>query len=49
LIYEKEKQRGNRNCATLAVARKMGAWMVAVERRKQDFVPAEEFGGTVAA
>jgi transposase len=49
LIYEKEKQMGNRNRATLAVARKMVAWMVAVERRKQDFVPAEEFGGTVAA
>ena len=46
LIYEKEKQRGNRNRATLAVARKMVAWMLAVERRKQDFVPAEEFGGT---
>jgi transposase len=49
LIYEKEKQRGNRNRATLAVARKMVAWMIAVERRKQDFVPAEERGGTVAA
>ena len=49
LIYEKEKQRGNRNRATLAVARKMVAWMIAVERRKQDFVPAEEFGGTAAA
>jgi transposase len=49
MIYEKEKQRGNRNRATLAVARKMVAWMVAVERRKQGFVPAEERGGTVAA
>jgi hypothetical protein len=49
LIYEKEKQRGDRNRATLAVARKMVAWMVAVERRKQDFVPAEEREGTVAA
>ncbi len=49
LIYEKEKQRGNRNRATLAVARKMVAWMVAVERRKQDFVPAEDRGGTVPA
>ena len=49
LIYEKEKQRGNRNRATLAVARKMVAWMIAVERRKQDFVPAEERGGTAAA
>ena len=49
LIYEKEKQRGNRNRATLAVARKMVAWMVAVERRKQNFVPAEERGGMEAA
>ena len=49
LIYEKEMQRGNRNRATLAVARKMVAWMVAVERRKQDFVLAEERGGTVVA
>jgi hypothetical protein len=49
LIYEKEKQRGDRNRATLAVARKMVAWMVAVERRKQDFVPAEQCGGTMAA
>ena len=46
LIYEKEKQRGNRNRATLAVARKMVSWMVAVERRKREFVPAEKFGGT---
>jgi transposase len=49
LIHEKEKQKGNRNRATLAVARKMVAWMVAVERRRQVFVPAEKFGGTVAA
>ena len=49
LIYEKEKQGGNRNRATLAVARKMVAWMIAVERRKQDFVPAEKFGGSAAA
>jgi transposase len=49
LIHEKEKQKGNRNRATLAVARKMVAWMVAVERRKQIFVPVEKFGGTAAA
>ena len=49
LIYEKEMQRGNRNRATLAVARKMVAYLLAVERRQQDFVPAEEFGGTAAA
>jgi transposase len=41
LVYEKEKQKGNANRATLAVARKMVAWLLAVDRRKQDFVPAE--------
>jgi transposase len=42
-IYEKERQRGNANRATLAVARKMVAYMLAVERRQQDFMSAEEF------
>src|SRR6266480_4331492 len=46
LIYEKEMQRGNRNRATLAVARKIVAYLLAVERRQQDFVPTEEIGGT---
>ena len=41
--------RGNRNRATLAVARKMVAYMLAVERRKQDFVPAEELAGKAVA
>jgi transposase len=49
VVYEKERQRGNANRATLAVARKMVAYLLAVERRKQDFVPAEEFRGTAAA
>jgi len=49
LIYEKEMQKGNRNRATLAVARKIVAYLLAVERRQQDFVPTEEFGGTAAA
>jgi transposase len=49
LIYEKEMQRGNRNRATLAVARKIVAYLLAVERRKQDFVPTEIRGGTAAA
>jgi transposase len=49
LIHEKEKQKGDRNRATLAVARKIVAWMVAVERRKQAFVPAEKLGGKAAA
>jgi transposase len=49
LVYERKRQRGNKNRATLAVARKMVAYMLAVERRKQDFVPAEQLGGTAAA
>ena len=48
LVYERERLRGNKNRATLAVARKMVAYMLAVERRKQDFVPAEELGGAAA-
>ena len=42
-------QKGNRNRATLVVARKIVAYLLAVERRQQDFVPTEEFGGTAAA
>jgi transposase len=49
LVYDRERQRGNKNRATLAVARKMVAYMLAVERKRQDFVPAEELGGTAAA
>jgi len=49
LLYERERQRGNANRATLAVARKMVAHMLAVERRNTDFVPAEEFKRTAAA
>ena len=49
LIYEKEMQKGNRNRATLAVARKIVAYLLAVERRKQDFVSADQLGGTAAA
>ncbi|MCU1224852.1 MAG: transposase, partial [Edaphobacter sp.] len=49
LVYERERLRGNKNRATLAVARKMVAYMLAVERRQQDFVPVGELGGTAAA
>jgi transposase len=42
LLREKEIQRGNKNRATMAVARKLVAYMLAVDRRQQDFVPAEE-------
>jgi transposase len=49
LLYEKERQRGNGNRATLAVARKMVALMLAVERRNTDYMPAAEFRRTAAA
>jgi transposase len=49
LIREKELQKGNPNRATLAVARKMVCYMLAVERRNQDFVPAEKVSRTAAA
>ena len=38
-VYEKEAAKGNRNRATLAVARKLVAYMLAVDRRKQKFTP----------
>ena len=41
-IHEREKQKGNANRATLAVARKMVAYLLAVDRREKDFVPSEE-------
>ena len=49
LVREKEMQRGNTNQATLAVARKLVAYMLAVDRKKQDFVPAEELAGKAVA
>jgi transposase len=49
LIRDRELERGNRNRATLAVARKMVCYMLAVERRQQDFVAAGECIPTAAA
>ena len=37
LVYEREKQRGNRNRATLAVARKLVAYLMAVDREARPF------------
>jgi hypothetical protein len=37
MIRARELERGNPNRATLAVARKMVCYMLAVERRLQDF------------
>ena len=42
MVHEKEKQRGNANRATLAVARKMLVWLLAVDRGARDFVPSED-------
>ena len=48
LVYETEKQKGNANRATLAVARKMVAYLLAVDRGKREFVPAEEHRSAAA-
>jgi transposase len=39
LVYEREKQKGNANRGTVAVARKMVACLLAVDRGQGDFVP----------
>jgi len=49
LLREKEIQLGNKNRATLEVARKLVVYMLAVDRRKQDFVPAEELAAKAVA
>jgi hypothetical protein len=41
-LYAREKQKGNANQATLAVARKLVAYLMAVDRGQRDFVPAED-------
>ena len=48
LVYETEKQKGNANRATLAVARKMVAYLLAVDRAARSFLPAEEHSRTAA-
>ena len=48
LLYERERQRGNANRATLAVARKMVAHMLAVDRRKTNFIPGGKLRPTAA-
>jgi hypothetical protein len=42
LIYDREKQKGNANRATLAVARKLVAYLVAIDRRQRDFLVVEK-------
>jgi transposase len=48
LVYEKEKQKGNANRATLAVARKLVAYLLAVDRGQRDFVTAENHSSAAA-
>ena len=42
MLYEKELTRGNRNRATLAVARKLVIYMLAVDRRGEPFMADKE-------
>src|SRR5258708_17821782 len=41
-IYNQDRQKGNSNRATLAVARKRVAYFLALDRPQRDFLPAEE-------
>ena len=36
-LYARELKRGNRNQATIAVARQLVAWLMAVDKKKEDF------------
>src|SRR5277367_1349148 len=48
LIHQKALEKGNRNRATLAVARKMVAWLLAVDRQNREFIAAEQRSTRVA-
>jgi transposase len=41
MLYDKEKQKGNVNRATLAVARKLVAYLLAVDRGQRNFQVVE--------
>jgi transposase len=47
-LYDKEKQKGNANQATLAVARKLVAYLMAVDRSQCNSVAAENHARTAA-
>ena len=42
MLHEKELTRGNRNRATLAIARKLVIYMLAVDRRGKPFITEKE-------
>jgi transposase len=48
MLYDREKQKGNANRATLAVARKLVAYLVSVDRRQKEFLTVERENRTAA-
>lgn len=48
MIYDREKQNGNANRATLAVARKLVAYLMAVDRGQRSFQAVEASNCTAA-
>jgi transposase len=48
MLYDKEKQKGNANRATLAVARKLVAYLMAVDRGQRNFQVKETSNGIAA-
>ena len=48
LVYDREKQKGNANRATLAVARKLVAYLLAVDGCQRDFLVLEDQNRTAA-
>jgi transposase len=42
MLYDREKQKGNANLAPLAVARKLVAYLVAVDRCQKQFLVVEK-------
>lgn len=48
MLYDREKQRGNANRATLAVARKLVAYLMAVDRGQTHFLVVDREAGVAA-
>ena len=48
LLYEREAQKGNCNRATLAVARKLAAYLFAVDRGEREFITDQNHSSAAA-
>ena len=48
MLYDRERQKGNPNRATLAVARKLVAYLLAVDRRPEGFLVVKKENRTAA-